>query len=201
VQDTRNFSFTPLGAIALLDRSGYPAAGRHAVVLGRSNIVGLPVALLLLHRHATVTIAHSHTPDLPHVCRQADILVAAIGRAELVRGSWIKPGAVCIDVGINFKAGPDGKARMCGDIAFDEAREVAGAITPVPGGAGPMTVAMLMVNTLNNARARLAVPRSSQLETPPSPLDAKDGYFPGPADFKFGERSASDQERDAWAAR
>jgi 5,10-methylene-tetrahydrofolate dehydrogenase/methenyl tetrahydrofolate cyclohydrolase len=205
VQDTRNFSCTPLGALALLDRSGFPVAGKHAVVLGRSNIVGLPVALMLLHRHATVTIAHSHTPDLPQVCRQADILVAAIGRAELVRGSWIKPGAVCIDVGINFKAGPDAKARMCGDIAFQEAREVAGAITPVPGGVGPMTVAMLMMNCLNNARARLAVARSSQRETlPPPPLDASwdgDGALSGVADWKFGQRSATDLERDAWASR
>jgi len=133
--ESRNASCTPLGAIVLLEKAGVDLNGKNAVVLGRSNIVGLPVALMLLHRNATVRICHSRTHDLPAACREADILIAAIGKAEFVKGSWIKPGAAVIDVGINFKKDPTRKSgyRMCGDVDFDEAKEVAGAITPVPG--------------------------------------------------------------------
>jgi len=129
-------------------------------VIGRSNIVGKPMALLLLGENATVTVAHSRTRDLPAVVRSADIVVTAVGRAEMVRGSWIKPGATVIDVGINRLPTDDGKSRLVGDVAFAEALEVAGAITPVPGGVGPMTIAMLMRNTLVAAyrRAGLADP-------------------------------------------
>jgi len=129
-------------------------------VIGRSNIVGKPMALLLIGENATVTVAHSRTRDLPAVVRSADIVVAAVGRAEMVRGSWIKPGATVIDVGINRLPTDDGKSRLVGDVAFAEALEVAGAITPVPGGVGPMTIAMLMRNTLVAAyrRAGLADP-------------------------------------------
>jgi methylenetetrahydrofolate dehydrogenase (NADP+)/methenyltetrahydrofolate cyclohydrolase len=134
--------------------------GLNAVVIGRSNIVGKPMALLLIGENATVTVAHSRTRDLPAVVRSADIVVAAVGRAEMVRGSWIKPGATVIDVGINRLPTDDGKSRLVGDVAFAEALEVAGAITPVPGGVGPMTIAMLMRNTLVAAyrRAGLADP-------------------------------------------
>jgi methylenetetrahydrofolate dehydrogenase (NADP+)/methenyltetrahydrofolate cyclohydrolase len=132
------------------------ASGKHAVVLGRSNIVGKPAAMLLLQRNATVTIAHSKTKDLPELCRTADILVAAVGRTEMVRGDWIKPGAVVLDVGINRK--DDGK--LAGDVAFNEARERAGWITPVPGGVGPMTIACLLENTLRAAWARAGLPAS-----------------------------------------
>jgi methylenetetrahydrofolate dehydrogenase (NADP+) / methenyltetrahydrofolate cyclohydrolase len=142
---------TPLGIIEILDHERVEIRGKHAAVVGRSNIVGKPVAVLLLSRHATVTICHSRTADLPAVTRSADILVAAVGKAEMVRGSWIKPGAVVIDVGTNRK--PDG--RLVGDVAFEEAREVAGKITPVPGGVGPMTITMLLHNTLE-AAVRLA---------------------------------------------
>jgi len=138
---------TPLGIMKLLDHEQVDLKGKHAVVVGRSNIVGKPVAILLLARHATVTICHSRTKDLPGVVRSADVVVAAVGRAGMIRGSWIKPGAVVIDVGINRL--PDGK--LAGDVAFDEAREVAGRITPVPGGVGPMTIAMLLHNTLEAA--------------------------------------------------
>lgn len=138
---------TPYGIMKLLDHEQVELKGKHAVVVGRSNIVGKPVAILLLARHATVTICHSRTRDLPGVVRTADVVVAAVGKAEMVRGSWIKPGAVVIDVGINRL--PDGK--LAGDVAFDEAREVAGRITPVPGGVGPMTIAMLLHNTLEAA--------------------------------------------------
>jgi len=138
---------TPYGIMRLLDHEGVDLKGKHAVVVGRSNIVGKPVAILLLARHATVTICHSRTKDLPGVVRSADVVVAAVGRAEMIRGSWIKPGAVVIDVGINRL--PDGK--LVGDVAFAEAREVAGRITPVPGGVGPMTIAMLLCNTLEAA--------------------------------------------------
>jgi len=120
-------------------------------VVGRSALVGKPIAALLLREHATVTIAHSRTADLPAACRRADILVAAVGKPELVRGDWIKPGATVIDVGINRVTGTDGEDRLVGDVAFDEAVEVAGAITPVPGGVGPMTIACLMRNTLTAA--------------------------------------------------
>lgn len=145
---------TPKGCIELLDRTGVEIEGKRAVVLGRSNIVGLPVAMLLLHRNATLTICHSRTQNLPAVVRQADILIAAVGRPEMVRGDWIKPGAVVIDVGVNAVDDPtrDKGYRLVGDVAFDEAKEVASAITPVPGGVGPMTIAMLLRNTLDSAR-------------------------------------------------
>ena len=139
---------TPLGSLMLLrDRLG-DLAGLEAVVLGRSNIVGKPMAQLLLKDSATVTIAHSRTRDLPAVCRRADILVAAVGRAEMVRGDWIKPGATVIDVGINRIETPEGKTRIVGDVHYAEAAAVAGAITPVPGSVGPMTIACLLANTL-----------------------------------------------------
>lgn len=149
---------TPKGCIELLDRSGFPIEGKRAVVLGRSNIVGLPVAMLLLHRNATLTICHSRTQDLPAVVREAEILIAAVGRAEMVRGDWIKPGAVIIDVGVNpvNDPGSDKGYKLVGDVAFDEAKEVASAITPVPGGVGPMTIAMLLQNTLDSARRSVA---------------------------------------------
>lgn len=145
---------TPKGCIELLDRMGIEIEGKRAVVLGRSNIVGLPVAMLLLHRNTTLTICHSRTADLPSVVREADILIAAVGRAEMVRGDWIKPGAAIIDVGINAVDDPTRKRgyRLVGDVAYDEALEVAGAITPVPGGVGPMTIAMLLSNTLVGAK-------------------------------------------------
>jgi 5,10-methylene-tetrahydrofolate dehydrogenase/methenyl tetrahydrofolate cyclohydrolase len=149
---------TPKGCIELLDRIGVAIEGKRAVVLGRSNIVGLPVAMLLLHRNATVTICHSRTKDLPAVVREADILVAAVGQPEMVRGDWIKPGAVIIDVGVNAVDEPGSSKgyKLVGDVAFDEAKEVASAITPVPGGVGPMTIAMLLQNTLNSAKRRMA---------------------------------------------
>lgn len=142
------FPCTPLGVIEMLKREDVSLAGKHAVVVGRSNIVGKPAALLLLKEHATVTVCHSRTPDLPSVTRQADILVCAVGKAEMIKGSMIKPGACVIDVGINRTA--DGK--LVGDVAFEEAAEVAGWLTPVPGGVGPMTIAMLLKNTLTCAR-------------------------------------------------
>ena len=144
---------TPAGIIELLDRTGIPIEGQEAVVLGRSNIVGLPVSMLLLKRNATVTICHSRTRDLPEVVRRADILIAAVGRTEMVRGNWVKPGAVVIDVGINRVDDPSAKRgyRLVGDVAFDEVKEVAGWITPVPGGVGPMTIAMLLRNTVTAA--------------------------------------------------
>jgi methylenetetrahydrofolate dehydrogenase (NADP+)/methenyltetrahydrofolate cyclohydrolase len=126
-------------------------AGLEAVVIGRSNIVGKPMAQLLLGASCTVTIAHSRTRDLPAVARRADLLIAAVGRPEMVRGDWIKPGAIVIDVGINRVSGPDGKDRLVGDVAFAEAKAVAGALTPVPGGVGPMTIACLLQNTLQAA--------------------------------------------------
>jgi 5,10-methylene-tetrahydrofolate dehydrogenase/methenyl tetrahydrofolate cyclohydrolase len=145
---------TPRGCIELLDRMHIPIEGKEAVVLGRSNIVGLPVAMLLLHRNATVTICHSRTRDLPDVVRRADILIAAVGRPEMVRGDWVKPGATVIDVGINAVPDPNkpGGHRLVGDVAFDEVKEVAGAITPVPGGVGPMTIAMLLRNAVDGAK-------------------------------------------------
>ncbi|MEZ5979546.1 MAG: bifunctional methylenetetrahydrofolate dehydrogenase/methenyltetrahydrofolate cyclohydrolase FolD [Planctomycetota bacterium] len=145
---------TPAGCIELLDRSGVEIAGRRAVVVGRSMLVGKPVAALLLDRNATVTICHSRTKDLAAVCRDAEILVAAVGRAELVRGEWVAPGAAVLDVGINRIDTPDGKGRLVGDVAFDEVRERAGWITPVPGGVGPMTIAMLLRNTALAAARR-----------------------------------------------
>lgn len=149
---------TPLGCIMLAKTVHPSLAGMDAVVIGRSNIVGKPVAQLLLAESATVTITHSKTRDLPAVCRRADLLIAAIGRAEMVRGDWIKPGATVIDVGINRVAGANGKSRLVGDVNFAEASQVAGAITPVPGGVGPMTIACLMVNTVRAACARANLP-------------------------------------------
>jgi len=144
---------TPFGCIYLLEQAGVKIEGANAVVLGRSNIVGMPAALLLIGKNATVTVCHSRTRDLPAVVRQADILIAAIGKMEMVRGDWIKPGAAVIDVGINSKPDPTKKSghRLVGDVCFEEAKEVAGFITPVPGGVGPMTIAMLMRNTLRAA--------------------------------------------------
>ena len=144
---------TPHGVIELLDRSGTQIEGANAVVLGRSNIVGMPVALLLIQRNATVTVCHSRTRDVAEVCRGADILVAAIGRARFVHGDWIKPGPTVIDVGTNLIDGATRKSgkRLVGDVDYEAALEVAGAITPVPGGVGPMTIAMLLQNTLRSA--------------------------------------------------
>jgi methylenetetrahydrofolate dehydrogenase (NADP+) / methenyltetrahydrofolate cyclohydrolase len=150
---------TPLGCLMLLkDRLG-DLAGLEAVVVGRSNIVGKPMAQLLLAENCTVTIAHSRTRDLAGTVRRADILVAAVGRAEMIPGDWLKPGATVIDVGINrIAAEGDGKSRLVGDVDFDSAAEVAGAITPVPGGVGPMTIAVLLRNTLVAACARAGLP-------------------------------------------
>ncbi len=144
---------TPDGCIYLLDQTGVNLEGAEAVVLGRSNIVGMPVALLLVERNATVTICHSRSRDLPSICRRADVLVAAVGRAEMVRGDWVKPGAVVIDVGINRVEDPTNEKgyKLVGDVCFDEVKEVASAITPVPGGVGPMTIAMLLRNTVRAA--------------------------------------------------
>ena len=169
IGDTRRalIPCTPAGAMILIDRArerlGWSLPGTEAVVIGRSNIVGKPLAQLLLARHCTVTIAHSRTLDLPSVARRADILVAAVGRPEMVRGDWVKPGAIVIDVGINRVPGPGGdasgtpKTRLVGDVAYAEAVAVAGAITPVPGGVGRMTIAMLMANTV------LAAKRAAEL--------------------------------------
>ncbi len=144
---------TPLGCLLLLkDRLG-SLAGLNAVVVGRSNIVGKPMAQLLIKESATVTVAHSKTADLPGVCRSADILIAAVGRPEMIPGDWIKPGATVIDVGINRIATPEGKNRLVGDVHFESAAKVAGAITPVPGGVGPMTIACLLRNTITAACA------------------------------------------------
>ena len=145
---------TPLGCMRLLKSAGIDLKGARAVVVGRSNIVGKPIAQLLLAEHATVTIAHSRTRDLPSVCREADVLIAAVGKAEMIRGDWVKPGATVIDVGINRIDAGEGKTRLVGDVAFAEAREVAAFITPVPGGVGPMTIACLLQNTLTAAIAR-----------------------------------------------
>jgi methylenetetrahydrofolate dehydrogenase (NADP+)/methenyltetrahydrofolate cyclohydrolase len=139
---------TPAGVMRLLDEARVDPKGKRALVIGRSHIVGKPMAAMLLDRHATVTVAHSRTEDLAGEVGRADILVAAIGKAEMVKGAWVKPGAVVIDVGMNRK--PDGK--LCGDVEYVEAEKRAGAITPVPGGVGPMTIAMLLVNTLELAR-------------------------------------------------
>lgn len=148
---------TPAGVIRLLDEMKVPLAGTNAVVLGRSNIVGMPVSLLLVRRDATVTICHSRTHDLPEVIRRADVLIAAVGRAQMVKADWLKRGAVVIDVGTNRIDDPSTKSgsRMVGDVDFEAAKEVAGMITPVPGGVGPMTIAMLLENTLT-AATRLA---------------------------------------------
>ncbi len=148
---------TPAGCMILLEKAGAQIEGANAVVVGRSNIVGMPAALLLVKANATTTICHSRTKDLPAVCREADILIAAIGRAEMIRGDWIKPGAYVIDVGMNRVDDPSRERgyRLAGDVAFDEAMEVAAAITPVPGGVGPMTIAGLLANTLRSAQRTL----------------------------------------------
>jgi methylenetetrahydrofolate dehydrogenase (NADP+)/methenyltetrahydrofolate cyclohydrolase len=149
---------TPLGCIILAKTVRETLEGLDAVVVGRSNIVGKPVAQLLLAENATVTIAHSKTSDLASVCRRADLLIAAIGRPEMIRGDWIKPGATVIDVGINRVPGEAGKSRIVGDVAYAEASVIAGAITPVPGGVGPMTIACLLLNTLRAACAQKGLP-------------------------------------------
>ena len=150
--ETGLVSCTPAGAMVFVRRThGEDLSGLNAVVIGRSNLFGKPMAQLLLNANATVTIAHSRTKDLPSVCRNADILVAAVGRPEMVKSDWVKPGATVIDVGINRIPAPEkgeGKTRLVGDVAFDEAAKVAAVITPVPGGVGPMTIAMLMANTV-----------------------------------------------------
>lgn len=146
---------TPLGSMMLLKDQLGDLSGLEAVVVGRSNIVGKPIAQLLLQENCTVTIAHSRTKDLPDVVRRGDIVVAAVGRPQMIKGDWLKPGATVIDVGINrVPAAEEGKTRLVGDVAFDEALEVAGAITPVPKGVGPMTIAVLLRNTLVAAHAR-----------------------------------------------
>jgi methylenetetrahydrofolate dehydrogenase (NADP+)/methenyltetrahydrofolate cyclohydrolase len=145
---------TPYGVIHLLKRSGVKLAGAEAVVVGRSNIVGKPVALMLIQESATVTVCHSKTRDLGEVCRRADVLVVAIGRPKFVTADMVKPGAVVIDVGVNRL--PDGK--LCGDVDYGPLAEKVAQITPVPGGVGPMTIAMLMFNTVNSARRRAGLP-------------------------------------------
>jgi methylenetetrahydrofolate dehydrogenase (NADP+) / methenyltetrahydrofolate cyclohydrolase len=149
---------TPLGCIMLLKQELGDLSGKEAVVVGRSNIVGKPMAQLLLQANCTVTIAHSRTRDLPHVVREGDIVVAAVGRPELIRGSWIKPGATVIDVGQERVEQPDGTRKLLGDVAYGEAAEVAGAITPVPGGVGPMTIACLLRNAVVAAHRRSGLP-------------------------------------------
>ncbi len=149
---------TAIGCVKLARTVHASLTGLDAVVIGRSNIVGKPLAQLLLAENATVTIAHSRTRDLPALCRRADLLFAAIGRPEMVRGDWIKPGATVIDVGIN-RVSDGGKSRIVGDVCFAEAVAIAGAITPVPGGVGPMTIACLLVNTLRAACAQAGLPR------------------------------------------
>ena len=145
---------TPYGCLVMLNELGHKLAGQDAVVMGRSNIVGKPMASLLLSQSCTVTIVHSRTKNLAETCRRADILVAAVGRPEIVIGDWVKPGATVIDVGINRIETPEGKTRLVGDVDFESARKVAGAITPVPGGVGPMTIAMLLQNTLRTFSIR-----------------------------------------------
>ncbi|MCW5729548.1 MAG: bifunctional methylenetetrahydrofolate dehydrogenase/methenyltetrahydrofolate cyclohydrolase FolD [Alphaproteobacteria bacterium] len=149
---------TPKGCMKLLAATLGDLSGREALVIGRSNIVGKPMAQLLLAANCTVTIAHSRSRDLPALCRRAEILVAAVGRPEMVRGDWIRPGASVIDVGVNRIAAGGGKTRLVGDVAFAEAREVAAAITPVPGGVGPMTIACLLENTLEAACRKAGLP-------------------------------------------
>jgi methylenetetrahydrofolate dehydrogenase (NADP+)/methenyltetrahydrofolate cyclohydrolase len=154
---------TPAGSMILVERvRGKDLSGLNAVVIGRSNLFGKPMGQLLLASNATVTMAHSRTGDLPAICRTADILVAAVGRPEMVKGDWVKPGATVIDVGINRVPAPEkgeGKHRLVGDVAFDEAAKNAGAITPVPGGVGPMTIALLMANTLVSASLKAGLKR------------------------------------------
>ncbi|RWL99186.1 MAG: bifunctional methylenetetrahydrofolate dehydrogenase/methenyltetrahydrofolate cyclohydrolase FolD [Mesorhizobium sp.] len=163
--DTAFVPCTPAGSMLLIERvRGKDLSGLNAVVVGRSNIVGKPMANLLLAANCTVTIAHSRTRDLPALARTADILVAAVGRPEIVKGEWVKPGATVIDVGINRIPAPEkgeGKSRLVGDVAYAEAAKVAGAITPVPGGVGPMTIAMLMANTVASAYLAAGLKRPS----------------------------------------
>ncbi len=149
---------TPVGSIILAKTVKHDLSGLDAVVVGRSNIVGKPMAQLLLRENCTVTIAHSRTKNLPDVVRRADLVVAAIGKPEFVKGDWIKPGAIVIDVGINRIVKPDGKGKLVGDVAFAEAAAVAGAITPVPGGVGPMTIACLLKNTVEAAQMQKGLP-------------------------------------------
>ncbi len=148
---------TPVGCVLLAKDAMGDLSGVNAVVVGRSNIVGKPVAQLLLQENCTVTIAHSRTKDLPGVCREADLLIAAVGRPEMIKGDWVKPGACVIDVGINRIARDDGKTRLVGDVDFEEAKQVAGSITPVPGGVGPMTIACLLRSTVIAACAQAGV--------------------------------------------
>ena len=150
---------TPLGCIILSKSVHASLEGMNAIVIGRSNLVGRPLLQLLLNENATVTIAHSRSRDLPKLCRQADLVYAAVGRPGMVRGDWIRPGATVIDVGINRIPAAEGKTRLVGDVAFKEAAEIAGAITPVPGGVGPMTVVCLLVNTLRAACAIAGLPK------------------------------------------
>ena len=154
---------TPLGCLILLQRTLGDLSGKDAVVIGRSNIVGKPMAQLLLQANCTVTIAHSRTKDLREAVRRSDIVVAAVGRPELIRGSWLKPGATVIDVGQERVEQPDGTRKLLGDVAYDEAAEVAGAITPVPGGVGPMTIACLLRNTVVAAHRRERLPEPEGL--------------------------------------
>jgi methylenetetrahydrofolate dehydrogenase (NADP+)/methenyltetrahydrofolate cyclohydrolase len=154
---------TPLGCLVLLQRELGDLSGKDAIVIGRSNIVGKPMAQLLLGANCTVTVAHSRSRDLPALTRRADIVVAAVGRPEMVRGDWIKPGATVIDVGQERVEQPDGSRKLLGDVAFDEALEVAGAITPVPGGVGPMTIAMLLRNTVVAAHRRVGLADPQEL--------------------------------------
>jgi methylenetetrahydrofolate dehydrogenase (NADP+)/methenyltetrahydrofolate cyclohydrolase len=145
---------TPLGSLLLLKSVSTSLAGLNAVIVGRSNIVGKPMAQLLLGENCTVTVCHSRSHEIPDICRGADILIAAVGRPEMIRGDWIKPRAIVVDVGINRLLDSEGKSRLVGDVAFAEARKVASAITPVPGGVGPMTIACLLRNTVEAARRR-----------------------------------------------
>ena len=157
---------TPLGCLLMLNNRLGDVSGLDAVVIGRSNIVGKPMAQLLLQANCTVTVAHSHTKRIEEVCRRADILVAAVGIPEFVKGDWVKPGATVIDVGINRVAGPDGKSRIVGDVATAQAAKVAGAITPVPGGVGPMTIACLLANTVTAACRAKGVAAPDWFTTP-----------------------------------
>ena len=154
---------TPLGCLILLQRTLGDLSGKYAVVVGRSNIVGKPMAQLLLQANCTVTVAHSRTKNLPEVVRRSDIVVAAVGRPELVRGDWLKPGATVIDVGQERVEEPDGTRKLLGDVCYGEAAEVAGAITPVPGGVGPMTIACLLRNTVVAAHRRERLPEPEGL--------------------------------------
>lgn len=154
---------TPLGCLMLLRDHHGDLSGKHAVVIGRSNIVGKPMAQLLLRCDCTVTIAHSRSANLPDICRQADILIAAVGRPEMVKADWVKPGATVIDVGINRVTSGGDKPRLVGDVDFSGVSQVAGALTPVPGGVGPMTIACLLANTLNACRRSLGLPEKTDL--------------------------------------